>query len=1174
MKTKLLKKIVTVGKYAFFGMIIQCFFLSSLLAGESKGQTSLEEVYISLSKEKVSIEDIFAVIESETEFHFSYRKGDVKKKRLHSSIDQKRDVSVGTVLRKISIDANLQFKRINNVIYVGQKDVNSVLRVTEMMVPDVTIKGNVKDESGMAIPGVTVTVQGSTKGTVTDIDGNYTITVPEDGALTFSFIGYSTQTIALGGQSVIDVVMVEDAKALEEFVVVGYGKQKKVNLTGAITAVETDNLTQIPANNLSNTLAGRAPGVNVTGTSGLSGATSSIRIRGSFGDPLYVIDGIVRDKESFDALEAMEVEQISFLKDAATASIYGSRAGNGVVLVTTKQGSVQKPMFNFQTSYAHYSPTMELLSDKTTATDELIYQNRVAEFNGTTPPNGEEEFAYFSDRSYNVNDFIWQNPWSQNYSLSVTGGNDKLTYYSLMSYRGEEGSYKSLEHGKFNLRTNVTAKISERIKLGLNLAATQQNHDRFYWPFSGDDDYDVSDLYRVTFNWPKVYPFYLEEDGTPANYVTDFPVQTPMGSWQAWSVIDQIVGDRYIKTRKRQMNSILSLDIDLGDLIPGLSTKVVGNYLAQDYMRKKYLTFQENYVYNQADPDGNRFIPAPPDPNNTNIFTFSQNQEFLSYDINTAWSYQFDWFLNYNQNFDQHGINAMMVFEQAENGLYGSFVRAEDPVTNYDQDFVYSTDAERRYGNGYENIGARQSLIGRVNYNYAEKYIAEFSFRYDGNTLFPKESRWGFFPSFSAAWRIVDESFMSNARSWLDDFKIRVSYGTTGNDLDVNNNRISPFSYNYTYSNSGSYIFGDDLYRSIAPGATPNPNLTWATSTTYNTGIDFELMETRLSGSLDVFYKKEEDILGSRLVTLPDNYGQDLAPENYAERSWRGGELSLMWRDVAAGGAVNYSVYGNLGYAKDQWDVLDQAPIFLEGGNRASESQIGQAANRIFGLRALGIIRTQEQLDELLEAGFTQYGRDPYLGGLYFEDIRGDGYSDGPDGRIDGNDFQLLSNNASPRINYGFGFNLDWNNFSVNAHFQGVGMYDRIISNQEGAGMRQHGGAIRPYYPLWADDVWTPDNPDAKYPRPIGNNWYESGTGSTSFWIRNGAYLRLKNLNLAYNLPKNWLSSLNVSSTQVFFNGTNLFSISDMKEFHDPEQKNYDSFPLMKSLTVGLNVKF
>lgn len=1170
MNTKLLKKIVTMGKYTFLGMVLQCFFLSTLLASTSSGQTKMEEVFVTIVAQQLPLNEVIQKIESETDFLFSYRKQDVKGS-IYTNTKSGEKISIESLLQEISKESNLKFKQVNNTIHVGVKESESEVIET---VQEVLVRGTVVDEDQLPMPGVTVTVMGTSTGTVTDGEGNFSIDAPEGSSLVFSFIGYASQTIEIGSQSVINVTLAEDTQALDEVIIVGYGTQKKVNLTGAITAVKTDEINDIPATNLSNTLAGRAPGVNVTGTSGLSGASSSIRIRGSFGDPLYVIDGIVRDKEAFDALNANEVDNLSFLKDAASASIYGSRAGNGVVLVTTKKGTEQKMTIGFQTSYSAYNPTQELLSDKTTATDELIYQNRVAEFLGTTQPNGPEEFAYFENRSYNVNDFIWRNPTSQNYNLSVTGGNDKLTYYSMLSYLGEKGAYKSVDHGKFNLRSNVSAKITKRITLDLNIAATQQNHDRFYWPFSPDDDYDVSDLYRVSFNWPKVYPFYTEADGTPADYITDFPLQTPMGSWQAWSVIDQIVGDRYIKTRKRQVNSILSLNIDLSDAIEGLSTRVVGSYLAEDYMRKKYLTYQKNYVFTQADPDGNRFIPAAPHPDNVNIFNFSQNQEFLSYELETAWSYQFDWFLNYNRTFDKHGITAMLVYEQAENGAYGAYSKAEDPVTNYDQDFVYSQDAERRYGSGWEEIGARQSLIGRANYNFDEKYIAEFSFRYDGNTLFPKGNRWGFFPSVSAAWRIAAEDFMAGTSSWLDDLKLRVSYGTTGNDLDMYGRDLTPFSFVNTYSNGGSYIFGNELYTSIVPGDTPNPNLTWASSTTYNAGLDFELIDTRLVGSIDAFYKQEVDILGSRLVTLPDNYGQSLAPENYAERSWKGGELALLWRDQTGSGKLKYSVYGNLGYARDQWDKLDQNPIFLPGGNREFETQIGQPDGRIFGLRSLGIIRTQEQLNELIEAGLKQYGRDPYLGGLYFEDIRGDGFSAGPDGKIDGNDFQLLSNNATPRINYGFGFDLDWNNFSLNAHFQGVGVYDRIISNQEGAGMRQHGGSIRPYYPIWADDVWTPENPDAKYPRPVGQNWYESGTGATSFWIKNGAYLRLKNLNLGYNIPGKVLSNFNILSAKIFFNGTNLFAISEVKEFQDPEQKNYDSFPLMRSFTLGLDVKF
>uniref|UniRef100_F4C2S1 TonB-dependent receptor n=1 Tax=Sphingobacterium sp. (strain 21) TaxID=743722 RepID=F4C2S1_SPHS2 len=1038
-----------------------------------------------------------------------------------------------------------------------------------------SVYGTVTDERGASIEGVTISVKGTTIAAKTNSEGRYQLNVPPKAVLIFSNLGFETQELNFAGERELNVVLKDMISDLEEVVIVGYGTQKKVNLTGAVSSVNARELTNIAPANLSNTLAGRAPGVNVTNTSGLSGATSQIRIRGSFGEPLYVIDGVVRDKAAFDALEASEVDQMSFLKDAATASIYGSRAGNGVVLVTTRKGIEQKPTFNFQSNYTTSSPTMPLLSDLTTATDELIYQNRVAEFNGTPPPNGQEEFDYFKDKSYNVHDMIWRNPTSHRQALSVSGGSEKITYYSLLSYRGENGSYKTVDHGKFNLRSNVSAKISESISVDLNLSAYQQNLDRFYWPFTGDDDFDVSDLYRVTFNWPKTYPFYVEADGTPANYVTPYPIQTPMGSWQAWSVIDQVVGDRYIKTRQRQFNPILAVNIKLDKFIPGLSTKVVGSYLGEDYMRKKYLTFQKNYVFNQADPDGNRFLPGPPDPNKTNTFTFSQNQPFMSYELTNDWSYQFNWFANYTRTFNKHSVDALFVFEQAENGGYASYARAENPLTSLDQMFAYPTDRQFREANGWEEIGARQSYIGRVNYNFDSRYIAEFSFRYDGNTLFPENKRWGFFPSVSAAWRLSEESFFKKFTNAFNELKIRGSYGTTGNDLDVNNEKINPFSYVARYINSGGYMFGDRFYGAIAPGATPNPNLTWATSTSYNIGLDAAGFNNRLSGTLDLFLRKETDILGSRLVTLPDNYGQALAPENYAARSWRGGEITLQWNDNAANNEVNYSIMANAGYAKDRWDIFDESAAYGPGGYRHFESRIGQPAERIIGLKTLGIIRTQEQLDELLAQGFKQFGRDPYLGGLYFEDVRGDGYAPGPDGKIDGNDNQLLSTNAAPRINYGFGFNIAYKNFSLQAHFQGVLNYDRIISNQEGAGMRQHGGTVRPYYPVWASDkVWTPQNPDGEYPRPIGQNWYESGTGASSFWIRNGGYLRLRTLNVGYNLPKSWVSALKLENAQLYFNGTNLFVLSDMKEFQDPEQKNYDSYPIMKTFTFGLDVRF
>ncbi len=612
--------------------LILCFLAIQLSAASVYSQY----VSLNLSMKNTTVGAVINSIKSQTGYEFSYDADLLDKVIGTVSVDMKNE-QIETILNKIFGGTDINFRVLNNRIFLKEEPGKlKNLSVVNQQQSQKTVKGTVVDAANIPVIGANVFVKGTTHGTITDMDGNFTLTnVAENSTLVISYIGFLEKNVEVGNKTSFDIVLLEDSKKLEEVVIVGYGTQKKVNLTGSITAVNASELSGISTSNLSNTLAGRAPGVNITGNSGLMGASSNIRIRGGFGEPLFVIDGIVRDKDAFDALEVNEIDQLSFLKDAATASIYGSQAGNGVVLVTTKGGTQQKPMFNYQGSYTFMTPTQELFSDMFTATDELIYQNRVAQYQGLATPNGEKEFEYFKDKNYNVNDYIWQTPWNQKHSVSVSGGNDKVTYYALGSYIGEEGSYKNLENDKFNLRSNVTAKITDQIKMNFNLAANQQNQQRFYWPFSDDDEQTIGDLYRCTFNWPKTYPFYLNADGSPANNVTNYPVQTPMGSWQAWNVVDQVVGDRYIKTRKREVNAILSFDIDLGKFIPGLTTKLVGNYIGNDYMRKKYLTYQHNYVWAAANSDQNRFIPAAPDPNKMNTFTFSQNQEFLSYNVHS-----------------------------------------------------------------------------------------------------------------------------------------------------------------------------------------------------------------------------------------------------------------------------------------------------------------------------------------------------------------------------------------------------------------------------------------------------------------------------------------------------------------------------------------------------------
>ncbi len=1135
-------------------------------------------VNLKLSVKNTTVAAVISSITHQTGYEFSYDAELLNKQIKNVSVSAKNE-HIENVLTQLFKDTGIGFKILDNRVFLienFEKNKTSENKTAEVQQKQKTVTGTILDQSGVPVIGANVVVKGSSVGTITDLDGNFTLSnVPDGASLLVSYIGFLEQTILVTNKISFNITLKEDTQKLDEVVVVGYGTQKKVNLTGSITNVKTDELSSIATSNLSNTLAGRAPGMTITGNSGLMGSSSEIRMRGGFGDPLFVIDGVIRDKASFDALQPNEIDQLSFLKDAATASIYGSSAGNGVVLVTTKTGSKDsKPVFDYQGSYSFSKPTKTLFSDMFTATDELTYQNRVAEFQGLAIPNGDDEFEYFKDRSYNVNDYIWQNPWNTKHSLSVSGGNEDVQYYVLGSYLGEEGSYVNLKNQKFSLRSNLTTKLSKYLTMNLNLSAYQSDDKRFFWPYSDDDEFGVYDLYRCTFNALKTIPFYANADGTPSTTRTDYPIYPAIGSWQSWNVVDQVIGDRYIKTRKRNMNAILSFNADLSFLLPGLSTKVLANYIGNDYTRKKYMTHQKNYKFQQADPKGNRFLPGPIDEDQVNIFTFGNAYENLQYGMNTLWSEQFNWFLNYNHSFGKHDVAATVVFEQSSNGGEYVYAKADNPLTSYDQMFVYSTDAEMRTGDASEETGGRLSWIGRFNYSYAQKYIAEFSFRYDGNTLFAKDQRWGFFPSVSAAWRLSQEDFMENTSDWLSDLKIRASYGTTGNDLDVYGNKITPFSYIEKYVSGSSYIYGDALANGIAPGDVPNPYLTWATSTTYNGGLDFGFLNNRLSGTLDVFYRKEKDILGTRVVTLPSTYGQSLAPENYAARSWRGGEMSLMWRDQAANGKIKYSLYANVGYSKDQWDVLDQSAVYTTG-NLSYLSQIGMADSRVVGYKAVDIIRTQEQVDALKSSGFKQWGRDPYLGGILYEDTHSDGYVVGPDGKVDSNDsYNLLSDNATPRINYGFGGSLNFKGITLDLHFQGVGGYDRFMGGPSG-GFYQYGSTTRPYYPIWtSDDCWRTDNVDGKYPRVIGKSWYESGAGSSTFWKRNGAYLRLKNVNLGYDLPANLLRPLGLTKVQVFMNATNLFSISAVKEFMDPEQEYYDSYPLMKTFTFGLNFTF
>lgn len=1150
------KKMLLIMRLIVFFVLIACLKVSA----EGYAQQ------ITLTVKDSPCEKIFREITRQSGYQFFFNKKLIKDARPISV--ELKGVSVEKALAACFENQPFDYAIVNKTVVIRKKEVRPVLlpEVQPVEIPPVTIRGKIIDEQGNALPGASVRIKGTNKTAVANDDGVFSIEANTGERLEISFVGFETQEVAVGNTATVQVTLKAVNAGLNAVVVVGYGTQKKVNLTGAIGTVKADDVNNIPAGNLSNVIAGRAAGVTAVGSTGLAGASSSIRMRGSFEEPLYVINGIIKSKADFDALDANEVENINFLKDAATASVYGSKAGNGVVLVTTKIGKAQKPLFEYKGSYSGSTPTRPI--QNFTATQELEFVNQMSVTKGQAKPYGQEIYDYFKDKSYSINDYIWQDPSVQQHNLSVRGGTEALSYYLLMGYHTENGSYKNLNYDRYNFRSDITAKISKNFKINVNLSGNQRDYDRWYWPYDAAEDFNVGDFFRATFNWTRLYPFYVDGEGKPSTNTNDFPVVP--GAWHPVELMVNSGGYRHIKNRT--LDGIIRFDLDLGDVIQGLSTSLLGQYTANDKNMKSFVVHNKAYIF-QSSSTTNKFIPGPIDPTKINLHNLSATYPNIAEEMNFYNSYQINWNLRYERLFGKSFVSALAVYEQGGDRLKFLNGRADQLLTTeIDQIYNTSSDAGRRWFSGNEIETARASWIGRLHYNYDEKYIAEFSFRYDGNFRFAPGRQWGFFPSGSLAWRLSEENFLKDVR-WLSHLKLRASYGTTGNDdgglFLPGGGSIPPFYWSQNYVKSTGYVFGTSLADGIATGPLPNPDVTWSTSTMLDIGIDYGFLNNKLTGEIDFFTRTQSDILGRRIGSTPSTVGAVLPAVNYAERSWKGFEISTAWRDKV--GDFSYSVFANMGFSINKWDILDQATALTDGTYKDNwRSAIGKPADRVSGLISKGIIRTQADLDKL-PAGFTQYGRVPMVGFMLYEDIRGQNYSEGPDGIIDNNDITFLSDNGAPRINYGIGFSVEWKGISVGALLQGVGAYDRVISTRNGGGVFQ---VDRPYFELWASDYWTPENPDAKYPRVSGDfQTADVGGAASTFWQRNGAYMRLKNLEVAYTLPKRWLSKAGIGRIQVFANGVNLFCISSMKE-HDPEQLTLDSYPLMKTFTGGVYINF
>lgn len=1007
------------------------------------------------------------------------------------------------------------------------------------------VKGKVTDSVGTALSGVSVQVQGTGKGVVTNASGDYSLkAVSSTAMLTFSYVGFTDEQVAVNGRTKLDVVMHGNARGLNEVVVTGYASQRKKDITGAVATLEAEKIADLPTTNLSNSLAGRISGMYVMQSTGVPGITADVRIRSGSSwnevSTLYVIDGVVRDKNAFDMIDPSEVADISVLKDAASAAIYGSRSAGGVILVTTKRGRNEKPVISYSGSYSFDKPT-SLPKIMDPVTEGVPFINRAFPDPSSWEHWSDEEMAALKQRGWiNHLDDVYRTPNISRHTLNVSGGNDKVNYFIGGSYVKQNGYLPQLSYQKYNLIAKVEGKISNSLTASLNLRTDYDLRSTFNW---NADGYDLNSLWAWLIGAYGTIPSYIDGKPTDNGWVANLTDRFYQG---------------YSHYSGQYMDAIATLQYDV-PFIKGLSVKAI--FSKNDFYgyNKRY---DVNHLIYQFKPIPGSSIRFYTDTVLGSRWSQDPGIEYLENDWNRSKAYQLNGQATYVRDMGKHHLDAFFVYEQSEwnnNSMNGK--RKDFPVVQTDQFWATSSDTKSFELNGGESLGARLSFVGKVNYAYANKYLLSASVRRDGSLNFAPTRRWGTFPAVSAGWVLSEENFLKNKSRFLDYLKLRASYGVTGNDA------VGGWQWQDQYYLDQTYVLGSQVVRGVNRGGNSNGryynvsnnNLTWEQSTSYNFGFDAQLFH-QLSISTNYWFRYTTDILGSRTISFPFESGIYLADQNYGKVNSHGYEVELTYNGKA-GKNFRYYVRGNLAYATNKViraDVAENAQ-WVDNPN-------GKPLGYLIGLKSTGVIRTQADLAKL-PSGYTINGYQPQLGMLNFEDISGpDGH---PDGKIDSYDRTVIADHSDPSYTGGLTLGGSWKGLNVEVFLQGnLGGHKLFY---DGTTYRQADTYDMPWK-FWLDS-WTPQNPKGKYPQQIEQNVgvQNSDVVDSDFWLFNTSYVRLKQITLGYTLPLALTKKAGINNVKFFLSGTNLLTWSKMK-LYDPELATYSSYPIMKTYTLGLNI--
>lgn len=1024
------------------------------------------------------------------------------------------------------------------------------------------ITGTVKDAQGLPLPGVGVKIKGTSSGTSTDEQGVFRINLPVGNeTLVFTYVGYKTIEVPVNGRVQLKIQMDEIASDLNEVVVVGYGTQEKKHLTGAVASINVAQIADIPVGSLTAALRGQTPGISVAGGYARPGENATLTIRnptfavknGGRTEPLYIIDDIFRTADDFNTIDASEVENISILKDAA-AAIYGIQGANGVVIVRTKRGKTGAPKISYGVTVGAADATQ--LPKMMSGIQQATYLNDFLRAGKSYVADGssgyladaawytDDELEYFRNNSTDWLPVAWQTAINTRHTLNVSGGNDRATYFAGASYNTQSSNFDGINTDKWTFRASTDIKLTAGLSLGVSLSGDLTKNKR-YWFKQGNEslDNDVKSLLGT----PMFNPYYV--NGLPTLLTTG---TTNSVDGTHYFEVQKL--DNYTNTRTNGFNVQATLNYDV-PFIKGLKAGLNFSKNLDNAFNKQYGTRYNVYQFSMLGDHkhiyGGDVIKTISVSNGDKVRISSSYKD----------SYQLNGTLNYARKFGKHSISVLGVYEQVE---------SETDLVNATREGVLLGGLDnQQYATGNNLSDESQSEFGRlawaarVNYAYADKYLVEFSYRGDASVYFAPGNRWGYFPSLSLGWVMSEEPFFKNNVKFVDYLKIRGSVGLLG----IDNTSNFGYARNFSLVTGNSAVFGgnNDAGLAIKPSnAMANTNMKWDNNTKLNLGFDAQFLKSRLGVSADGFLDHRYNQLTTLTSAVSLLIGAPIPAENYGIANNFGYELSVTWKDKI-GKDWGYNLNTFFSWSDNKLIRTDQ-PL----GNIGNFlDATGQSSDRgVLGYKSLGIIRTQEHLDELIKRGYKAFGESPKLGMIEYQDVRGPRDANGnftaPDGIITENvDYTYLTPKSSNH--YGIGFNLG-------ATYKSVSLNTVIGLSWGGQGAIESSAIKKATAtsnrPAFWSDHWTPENPDAAFPNPNYTNNYDR---TSDFWFRSSTTFRMSSINLGYTLPTKWAAKAGLANAKVFFVGTNPINFYNPYDYKD-NTGAYDTYPNLRTFSLGLNV--